>query len=175
MTSSSSLKVNACVVEIENSNPNQFAKDQRPFKFEELQFVVEKPVDFESLRVNGFPSIKGLFEKQDLMYYFDILNGPTYTELVKEFWMKVSVITRKFYTESLDKLIKEKPKLRGKSPAHMGIRPFYGIEIESCVAGLKVFIRMEHIYEALKLSSDGLTLKTADSRDGNLPIPSGYP
>jgi hypothetical protein len=73
------------------------------------------------------------------MYYFDILNGPTYTELVKE-----------------------KPELRNKSPEQMGIRPFFGLELESCVVGLKMYIRMEHIYEALKLSSGGLILKGED-------------
>ncbi|KAK2389202.1 hypothetical protein QL285_062812 [Trifolium repens] len=165
MTSSSTLKVNACMIDIENSIPNQFAKEQRPFKFEELQFAVEKPVDFESLKVNGFPGVKGLFEKQDLIYYLDILNRPTYTELVKEFWMKASIITRESYNNYVKRLIKEKPEFRGKSPADMGLRPFIGIEIKSFVAGLRASIRLEHIYEALKLTSDGIYLKTADSVD----------
>jgi hypothetical protein len=73
--------------------------------------------------------------------------------------MKASVITRKSYTEAVEKLKKEKLELREKSPIDMGLRPFLGLEIESCVAGLKIFIRMEHIYEALKLSSGGLILK----------------
>jgi hypothetical protein len=147
------------MIVIEDLNPNLFAKDQCSTKFEDLQFDVEKPMDFESLRANGFPNVKGLFERQGLMYYFDIVNGPTYTELVKEFWMKASVITRKSYTEAVEKLKKEKLELREKSPIDMGLRPFLGLEIESCVAGLKIFIRMEHIYEALKLSSGGLILK----------------
>ncbi|KAK2368946.1 hypothetical protein QL285_082106 [Trifolium repens] len=170
MTSSSALKVNACMIEIANSIPNQFAKDQRPFKFEDLQFPVEKPVDFESLKVNGFPGIKGLFEKHDLIYYLDILNGPTYTELIKEFWMKASIITRESYNDSVKRLIKEKPEFRGKSPADMGMRPFVGVEIESYVAGLRVSIRLEHIYEALKLTSDGIYLKTADSVDPEVQL-----
>ncbi|KAK2369170.1 hypothetical protein QL285_082319 [Trifolium repens] len=170
MASSSTLKVNACRIDIENSIPNQFAKDQRPFKFEELQFAVEKPVDFESLKVNGFPGIKGLFEKQDLIYHLEIMNGPTYTELIKEFWMKASIITRESYNDPIKRLIKEKPELRGKSPANMGLRPFVGIEIESYVAGLRVSIRLEHIYEALKLTSDGIYLKTSDSVDPDVQL-----
>jgi hypothetical protein len=163
MDSTPSLKANACMVVIEDSNPNQFTKDQCLAKFEDLQFAVEKPVDFESLMVNGFPTIKELFERQGLMYYFDIVNGPTYTELVKEFWMKAHVITRKSYTEVVEKMKKEKPELREKSPADMGLRPFLGLEVESVVAGLKIYIRMEHIYEALKLSSGGLILKGDDT------------
>jgi hypothetical protein len=57
------VKVNACMIETENSIPTKFAKDQRPYKYDDLQFAVENPVDFESLRVNGFPEVKELFEK----------------------------------------------------------------------------------------------------------------
>ena len=133
------------MIETENSIPTQFAKDQRSYKYDDLQFAVENPVDFESLRVNGFPEVKELFEKQDLMYYFDILNGPTYTELIKEFWMKASVITRESYNANLKKLIKERPELQGKSHAAMGLRPFVSTEIESYVAGFRVSIRLAHI------------------------------
>jgi hypothetical protein len=163
MDTSSSPRVNACIIDIENYIINQFAKDQRPYKYEELQLAVEKPVDFESLRVNGFPSLREAFKKQDLLYYFDVLNGPIYTELVKEFWMKAKIITRGSYNEAIAMLVKEKPELQGKNHKEMGVRPFLGVKIESYVAGLRVSIKMEHILEALKLSSNGLVLKTADS------------
>ncbi|KAK2369748.1 hypothetical protein QL285_082863 [Trifolium repens] len=157
------VKVNACIIDSEKSIPNKFAKDQRPYKYDDLQFAIENPVDFESLRVNGFPELKDRFERQGLMYYFDVLNGPTYTELVKEFWMKASIITRNKYNENLKQLIKERPELKGKSPVEMGVRPFVSTEIESFVAGFRVSIRLAHIYEALKLSDDGLFIRTTDS------------
>ncbi|MCI40509.1 cullin-like protein, partial [Trifolium medium] len=47
-------------------------------------------VDFESLRVNDF-DIEELFIKQGWKRYFDMLNGPIYTGMVKEFWMKAQV------------------------------------------------------------------------------------
>jgi hypothetical protein len=111
-------------VDLEKSIPDKFAKDQRPYKFDELNFAMECPVDFESLRVNGFPEVKTRFERQGLMYYFDILNGPTYNEFVKEFWMKATVITKPKYQERLKELVAEKPELYGKTPAEMGLRPF---------------------------------------------------
>ncbi|WJX93456.1 hypothetical protein P8452_74975 [Trifolium repens] len=77
--------------------------------------------------------------------------------------MKASVITKESYNANLKKLIKERPELQGKSPAAMGLRPFVSTEIESYVAGFRVSIRVDHIYEALKLSSDGLFLKTTNS------------
>jgi hypothetical protein len=106
------------MIDIENSITNKFAKDQCSFKYEDLQFAVEKPVDFESLRVNGFPSLREAFKKQDLLY------GPIYTELVKEFWMKAKIITRGSYNEAIAKLVKEKPELQGKNHKEMGVRPF---------------------------------------------------
>ncbi|KAK2408976.1 hypothetical protein QL285_044438 [Trifolium repens] len=162
MTTFPVIKVNACMIETENSTPNKFAKDQRKYKYDDLQFAIENPVDFESLRVNGFPEIKDRFERQGLMYYFDVMNGPTYTELIKEFWMKASIITRDQYNANLKKLIEERPELKGKSPVEMGVRPFVSTEIKSFVAGFKVSIRLAHIYEALKLSDDGLFIKSTD-------------
>ncbi|KAK2423386.1 hypothetical protein QL285_033842 [Trifolium repens] len=156
------LKVNACIIDTEKSISNKFAKDQRPYKYDDLQFAIENPIDFESLRVNGFPEVKDRFERQGMVYYFDVMNGPTYTELVKEFWMKESIIAKDKYNENLKQLIKEKPELRGKSPAEMGIRPFVTTEIESFVAGFRVSIRVDHIFEALKLSDDGLFIKSTD-------------
>jgi hypothetical protein len=47
--------------------------------------VVEKTVDFESLRANGAPEVKDVFAVQDVFNYYDILNGPVYPELVKDF------------------------------------------------------------------------------------------
>jgi hypothetical protein len=44
------------------------------------------------------------------------------------------------------------------------------VEIKSYVAGLRVSIRMEHILEALKLSPNGLVLKTADYVDPEVQL-----
>jgi hypothetical protein len=125
-------------------------------------FAIENPVDFESLRVNGFPEIKDRFERQGLMYYFDVMNEPTYTELVKEFWMKASVITKDKYIQRIKDMIKEKPELEGKTPKEMGLKPFVSTEIESFVAGFRISIRLCHIYEALKLESGGLIIRNAE-------------
>jgi hypothetical protein len=87
MASTSNLKVGVCILEPENSSPKAFAKDQRSYKFSDLSFAIENPVDFESFRVNDFPQIKDRFERQGMLYYFDIMNEPTYVDVVKEFWM----------------------------------------------------------------------------------------
>jgi hypothetical protein len=162
-TSSASPSLTACVIELEHSKPNQFAKEHCISKFEELQCAIEKLVDFESIQANGIHGIKEAFEKQELMYCFDMLNGPVYSELVKDFWMKATITTKKTYTKYIEKLIENNPELAGKIPQEMGVRPFLGVEIKSYVAGLIVSIRLEHIYEALRLTSLGVVLKSTPS------------
>ncbi|KAK2429016.1 hypothetical protein QL285_027491 [Trifolium repens] len=98
-----------------------------------------------------------------MMYYFDMLNGPTYGEVVKEFWMKASVITKAKYLERMVEMAKEKPELIGKTPAEMGSKPFVSTEIESYVGGFRIAFKEDHINEALKLSEGGLIFKATDS------------
>ena len=51
-----------------------------------IPFVVqvESPVDFASLKRNGM-NLDALMAAQHLFPYFNILNGPTYVKLVKDF------------------------------------------------------------------------------------------
>jgi len=56
----------------------------------ELTVQVERAVDFASLLYHGY-EIKGYYESQDLIHYFNILNGPTYENLVKHLWVRASV------------------------------------------------------------------------------------
>ncbi|KAK2426802.1 hypothetical protein QL285_025433 [Trifolium repens] len=162
MASSSSFLNRRCMILPSESNPTEFAKDQRPYKYDELNVAIENPVDLESIRVNGFAEVVHLYKRQGLDYYFDLLNGPTYTEMVKEFWMKASVITRDAYNKKVREKIEENPELQDRTPEEMGLRSFVSTEIESFVAGFRISIRLCHILEALKLKHDGLIIKHSD-------------
>jgi hypothetical protein len=106
-STSASPSLTACMIEPENSKPNQFAKEHCNCKYEELLCAIEKPVDFESVKVNGIQGIKEAFEKQELMYYFDVLNGPVYSD----FWMNATIVTKKTYIEHIEKLVESNPEL----------------------------------------------------------------
>ncbi|KAK2416018.1 hypothetical protein QL285_038450 [Trifolium repens] len=162
MASSSTSSVKACIVLPRESNPTEFAKDQRSYKYDELSVAIENPVDLESIRVNGFPEVVHHYKRQGLEYYFDVMNGPTYTELVKDFWMKASVITKDVYNRKIKQMVEENPALQGKTPEQMGLRPFVSTEIESFVAEFRISIRLCHILKALKLERGGLVLKHTD-------------
>jgi hypothetical protein len=82
------------IADIESSIPGVCTPDKLDFPISDLFCFIEKAVDFECLRVNGMGEIKELFEKQGLSTFFDILNGPVYPTLVKDFWMKAEVISK---------------------------------------------------------------------------------
>ncbi|WJX25945.1 hypothetical protein P8452_14932 [Trifolium repens] len=151
-----------CIIDIANSKPTKFAKDQRPYKYDDLNLAIENPVDLEGLRVNSFSEVVDLFKREGLEYYFDLLNGPTYTELVKEFWMKASIINRDVYIQRIKDMVEEKPELQGKTPEEMGLKPFTSTEIELFVAGFRISIRLCHICEALKIDRGGLIIRNSD-------------
>ncbi|KAK2430518.1 hypothetical protein QL285_028844 [Trifolium repens] len=151
-----------CIIDIANSKPTKFAKDQRPYKYDDLNLAIENPVDLDGLRVNGFANVVNLFKRQGLEYYFDILSGPTYTEMVKEFWMKATVINKDVYIQRIKNMVEENPELQGKTPEQMGLKPFTSTEIESFVAGFRISIRVCNICEALKIDRGGLVLRNSD-------------
>ena len=59
-----------------------------------LNFQVENPVELNSLAHIGC-DIKKYYEAQDLLNYFDLLNGPTYMNLVRHFWVREQCMTAK--------------------------------------------------------------------------------
>jgi len=55
-----------------------------------LDVQIESPVDFASLKRNGV-DMEALISSQKMSDYFHMLNGPTYVNLVKEFWIRAEV------------------------------------------------------------------------------------
>ena len=55
-----------------------------------LDVQIESPVDFASLERNGV-DMTALISAQKMFEYFQMLNGPTYVNLVREFWIRAEV------------------------------------------------------------------------------------
>ncbi|KEH17503.1 hypothetical protein MTR_0010s0130 [Medicago truncatula] len=120
-----------------------------------LDVQVEAAVDFGSLERNGM-DIKGYFAAQNMMDYFVMLNRLSYENLVKDFWVRAEVFDRKIAEEEEASVVKENPRLKGKSRTEMGLRPFKGTEIRSTVMGMEITITVETIAKACRCSNDGL-------------------
>lgn len=88
---------------------------------EDLKLIVYQIVDFESFRVNR-SLLQTYFEDQEWLYYFEMLNGPTFSYLVKDFRVRAKV-----YDESLTAFeecqkITQNEELEGKKREGMSVR-----------------------------------------------------
>ncbi|MCI24925.1 NADH-ubiquinone oxidoreductase chain [Trifolium medium] len=103
----------------------QVTGNMMPFDKDALKLCFDKAVDFESLRVNGF-DVEELFNKQGWNRYFEMLNGPIFAGLIKEFWMKASVFDKNYAELEEEPCLIKDPSLKGKTREQMGLRPFNG-------------------------------------------------
>ncbi|MCH80540.1 hypothetical protein A2U01_0001310 [Trifolium medium] len=136
---------------------------------EKFDLVLEQPVDFESLRANGY-DVKSYFEEQGWMEFFDVINGPVYHIPVKDFWPKCDIITQNEADQEYNNKVAEDPgKNKGKSRKDLGLREFIEIEIRSSVSGYEVVITQSTFAELLKIPNDGI-FKTFTPTSGRSSI-----
>jgi hypothetical protein len=80
----------------------------------ELNVQVENPVDFTSLAHHGC-NIRKYYEAQDLINYFDMLNGPTYMNLIRHFWVRAHVYDHQAAKLEEQEKVLIDPTLEGKT------------------------------------------------------------
>ncbi|MCH80290.1 hypothetical protein A2U01_0001056 [Trifolium medium] len=134
-----------------------------------LKFWYERIVDFESLKANDF-DVEGLFVNQGWKRYFEMLNGPIYTRLIKDFRMKSSVFDDVSAKLEVDQLILKDPSLKGKTRKEMGLKAYNGSEIRSVIRGQKIseYKNKTQYRDAVKnelFREDGLTGKSKTMKD----------
>ncbi|KAK2363164.1 hypothetical protein QL285_088173 [Trifolium repens] len=121
---------------------------------ESMEFFPECMVNFESLRANGI-DIKRLFYDQQWENYFEMLNGFIYFDVVRNFCNKAYMYDQVAAKEEVRKMIEKDDSLKGKTRAHMGLRPFRGTKISSNLVRIEVVITQEHIAKMLGLDNKG--------------------
>jgi len=120
----------------------------------DLRIQMENPVDFISLAYHGC-DIRSYYEKQELMAYFDMLNGPTYETLLRHFWVRASVYDRAASKlEETEKVLLD-PTLEGNTREEMGLEPFRCVEIRSSIMRIPVFISEKNIAFVLRRDTSG--------------------
>jgi hypothetical protein len=111
---------------------------------------VESPVDFASLKKYEV-DMEGYVETQKLSGYFKMLNGPTYVNLVKDFWLRAEIVN--------GKPVKVAGKQAGSKKKKMEIElnptSFSSLEIRSEVMGIPVTITEEIIAKACRVDAEG--------------------
>ena len=88
---------------------------------ESFEVQSESPVGFASLRRNGM-NLESLITVQEMFPYFDMLNGPTYVTLVKDFWARAEVYDLEAALAEEDDIVIRNPTLRGKTREEMGLK-----------------------------------------------------
>jgi len=114
----------------------------------------ESPVDFASLKRNGM-DLESLIAVQEMFPYFEMLNGPTYVTLVKDFWVRAEVYDVEAAKEEEIKAVIKDSSLRGMKRQEMGLESFRHTEIISSVMGIPITITEEVIAKACRVAANG--------------------
>ena len=99
------------------------------------------------------------FNRQQLEKFFQILHGPTYTDLVRQFWVKTEIYDKEASDRELAMKIKEDKSGKKKTRADFGLPKFEETEIRSNVMGLDVKISQSLISRVIGAPNVGLLLK----------------
>jgi len=111
-------------------------------------------VDFASLKRNEM-DLESLIAVQEMFPYFEMLNGPTYMTLVKDFWVRAEVYDKDAAKDEELKAVIRDPSLRGKTRQEMGLESFRQTEIRSSVMGIPITITEEVIAKACRVAANG--------------------
>ncbi|KAK2354156.1 hypothetical protein QL285_091707 [Trifolium repens] len=142
------------VIDLKSQEKLVFKDNETVAGPESFEFITEKFVDFESLKVNGI-DIQSLFYDQQWKNYFEMLNGFVYYDIVKYFWQKATIFDKFNSDEEVKKMVEKDGSLKGKTRTQLGLRPFRGKEIRSNIMGINVLITQEHIAKILGLDNEG--------------------
>ncbi|KAK2427858.1 hypothetical protein QL285_026413 [Trifolium repens] len=142
------------VIDLKSQEKLVFKDNETVAGPESFEFITEKFVDFESLKVNEI-DIQSLFYDQQWKNYFEMLNGFVYYDIVKYFWQKATIFDKFNADEEVRKMVEKDGSLKGKTRTQLGLRPFRGKEIRSNIMGINVLVTQEHIAKILGLDNEG--------------------
>jgi hypothetical protein len=115
---------------------------------------VENPVDFIYQAHHGC-ELRNYYQAQDLDNYFFMLNGPSYLNLINNFW-----VTAKIYDRHATKLEEQEkvlinPSMAGNTREELDLKPFTCVEIQSSIMGIPITIYEEIIARAIRRTAEG--------------------
>src|SRR6266516_6272421 len=121
-----------------------------------FNLVMEQPVDFDSLEKNHFDVLKFFTNHKGSFRYMNLLNGPIYPTLVKDFWIRSKVKTVEDYNKELAARRKEKAENKDKSPQELGLRVIEETEVHSVVCGFEVILIASNLAKVLSIPNEGI-------------------
>jgi len=94
-----------------------------------------------------------------------MLNGPTYVNLVKDFWVRAEVFDQEAASLEERQAVARDPSLKEKSRKEMGLEPFRRLEIRSAVMGIPVIITEEVIVRTCRMAPEGRFIWNVSRKD----------
>jgi hypothetical protein len=110
-------------MEVNNGNIVKINPMTMKLREHELKVQPKLIIDFESLRANGY-HIKDTFQCQGWLPYFEFLNGPMYTNLVKYFQVRSEVFREYEVDYELIHKQEESEENKGKNRQKLGLKEF---------------------------------------------------
>ena len=123
-------------------------------------------MDFVSLAHHDC-DLSSYLRYQDLSGYYSMLDGQSYKNLVKYFWVRAEIYDKHATKAEEDHMVLLHPKLKGKSRAEMGLKKFKRTEIRFNVMEIPINITEEVIGKICRRTIEGafqwnLNKKTSD-------------
>ena len=115
MASTSSSAINLSSKQSTKIKPNTTSIPKESFKI-----IIDQAIDFGSLARNGI-QVDRFFNRQQLEKFLQILHGPTYTDLVRQFWVKAEIYDEEASDRELAMKIKEDKSGKKKTRSDFGL------------------------------------------------------
>jgi len=97
-----------------------------------------------------------------------MLNGPTYENLIRHFWVRAHVYDKRAAKLEMDEKVLIDPSFVGKSREEMGLESFTDTENKSSIMGIPIFISQAVIVYVIRKASEG---NFKDGLDNNKKSP----
>lgn len=98
------------------------------------------------------------------MKYFNILNGPTYSLLIKYFWVRVGVYDEFAALVEVRNVVENDKSLKRKIMAKMGLKEFKSTEIRFSIMGVDISITQDNISQVIGV--ENISIVKHNSNDG---------
>jgi len=122
-------------------------------------------VDFESLKANRH-DLRQAFDYQGWLSYFEMLNGPTYTNLVKDLWVRVEVFNKYEVDKEFQLKQSVSEEKKGMTRHELGLKEFIKTRIRSVVQGIDVRITQFDITKLIKCKNRGVCESRTTKKSG---------
>jgi len=93
-----------------------------------------------------------------------MLNGPSYENLVRHFWVRAEIYDRHAAKMEEHEKVLIDPTLEGKTREELGLKPFTCTEIRSSIMGIPVSIIEEIIARTIRRSAEGSFKEDLDNK-----------